>query len=92
MGGPTIEKKKQYLGRWDSALGQMIYECLEEAPSDLMLEKDPRDNTYHPLVVPRSKEQCPVVSNFNTDNLKLERKSPEVNLSCSNKQVWVKPP
>lgn len=88
---PTAKKKKQYLGRWDSELGQMVYECIDEDSSTILMERDPRSDTYHPYVVTRSKEKCLVVSTLSDRNGNLSRKLPDDNSSYSNKKLRVKP-
>jgi hypothetical protein len=89
---PTTKKKKQYLGRWDSELGQMVYECIDEDSSTILMERDPRSDTYHPHVVTRSKENCLAVSNLRDSNGNLARMSPEDKSSYSTQKVQVKLP
>jgi hypothetical protein len=54
----------------------MTYENLNAAFSTILLEKDPRDHTYHPRVVRGSKAKGPDVLNLETDTSNLEEGSP----------------
>jgi hypothetical protein len=88
---PAVKKKKHFLGCWDSELGQMVYEYIDEDSSTIMLERDPCSDTYHPRVVTRSKEKGLVVSNLSDETGNIARKLPDDDLSYSNKKVQVKP-
>jgi hypothetical protein len=47
---PSSGPKQKYLGQWDSKLGRMTYEPLDEASSVAFLAKDPNSNTYLPCL------------------------------------------
>jgi hypothetical protein len=50
LGRPSSGPKQKFLGQWNSALGRMTYELLEDDSSDALLAKDPITNIYQPRV------------------------------------------
>jgi hypothetical protein len=55
--GPKKVNNTKYVGCWDHSLGRMTYENVDENFSEILLEKDPKNNSYHPRVVPRTQEK-----------------------------------
>jgi len=78
--GPKKENKTRYVGCWDSSLGRMRYENIDESSCDILLERDPRDNTYHPCVVPRTQEDGQAVFHSKAVKPSHTEKSKEVDI------------
>jgi hypothetical protein len=83
---PEGKKKKQFLGRWDSDLGQMVYECVDEDFSTIMLERDPCSDSYYPRVVTSRAEKGWAVPNLSEERGDSERKLSEKELTSSKKK------
>jgi phage baseplate assembly protein W len=76
---PSSGPKQKYLSQWDSVLGHMTYEPLDEASSVALLAKDSFPNTYHPRVELGSKRLNADVSTNTLINLEDHRVSKDEN-------------
>jgi hypothetical protein len=97
--GPKKENKTKYVGFWDSSLGRMRYENVDENFCDILLEKDPKDNSYHPRVVPRTQEKEHAVFLFKAAIPSHTEKSTEIvtgfpkgQVSLADKESTPNPP
>jgi hypothetical protein len=81
LNGPKVK----YLGSWDSELGRMVYEPIEEISSELLMGQEKEAQHYPPCVGNGTKEQLYVVAiednmraNLAEENCLKRRKEPEL--------------
>jgi hypothetical protein len=81
LNGPKVK----YLGSWDSELGRMVYEPIEEISSELLRGQEKEAQHYPPCVGNGTKEQLYVVAiednmraNLAEENCLKRRKEPEL--------------
>jgi len=83
---PEGKKKKQFLDRWDPTLGQMVYECVDEEFSTIMLERDPCSDSYHPRVVTSGDTKGWAAPNSSEVRGDIERELPDKEISGFKKK------
>jgi len=75
--GPKKVSSTKYVGCWDPLVGRMTYEQVDEHFSEILLERDPKNNSYHPRVVPRPQENANPVFHFKASAPSHTEKSTE---------------